>query len=133
MNGTRDRTRTGTVFPPRDFLTSYSFRCHISSKKQSEKNTNENVFGVWTISLPLNPPLHQRRCSQFSQYRDWVRGDLVRQEPYGLYTFLAHDMHKGKISCFHPPNPHHNRLSLARRCHFKGFTEFDSIHLKISP
>ncbi len=25
------------------------------------------------------------------------------------------------------------QLSLARRCHFKGFTELDSIHLKISP
>ena len=29
MDGARGRNRTGTVFPPRDFLTNYSFRCAL--------------------------------------------------------------------------------------------------------
>ncbi len=48
--------------------------------------------------------------------------NLVRQEPYGLYTFSTLQL-LIYIDI---------ELSLARRCHVKGFTELDSIHLKIS-
>jgi len=37
----RGRNRTGTGFPPRDFLTHYSFHC-----------CTVRAFGVWTLPLP---------------------------------------------------------------------------------
>jgi len=41
-----DSNRYGII--PKDFLTNYSFSCHILIEIN-------NVFVVWTISLPLNP------------------------------------------------------------------------------
>ncbi len=61
INGAQGRNRTGTVFPPRDFLTSYSFRC-----------TSKQRFVVWTFSLPYHETF------------PWLR-----QEPSSLYTFLS--------------------------------------------
>jgi len=42
--GAQGRNRTGTVFPPRDFLTNYSFCCCF-----------KKAFVVWTFSSPYLP------------------------------------------------------------------------------
>jgi hypothetical protein len=69
------------------------------------------MFVVWTLSLPLNAT-------------DILKKHLVRQEPYGLYTFSTEEKwfrekKKGeskKESDFPLTLP--PPLSLARRCHF---------------
>lgn len=61
--GARDRTRTGTELPPRDFLTHYGLRRCWSGVRAGP------AFGVWTFSSPC-------------------RARRGRWGPSSLYTFL---------------------------------------------
>ena len=51
----------------------------------------------------------------------------VRRESSSLYTFIEVLIVTPKYRTYRGENKTPN---LARRCHFKGFTEFDSIHTK---